>query len=89
MGFTARSILDEIDQVRRGFMFMNSLLGTIGGVSLFVAAMMILNALALRRSLARCHVMTGKTGAIVNTKRTSAHTRRTAPRRHRPCRQIH
>jgi putative ABC transport system permease protein len=47
MGFTARSILDEIDQVRRGFMFMNSLLGTIGGVSLFVAAMMIVNTLVM------------------------------------------
>jgi ABC-type lipoprotein release transport system permease subunit len=38
---------DEIDQVRRGFMFMNSLLGTIGGVSLFVAAMMIVNTLVM------------------------------------------
>ena len=47
MGFTARSLLDEIDQVRRGFMFMNSLLGTIGGVSLFVAAMMIVNTLVM------------------------------------------
>jgi hypothetical protein len=47
MGFTARSILDEIDQVRRGFMFMNSLLGTIGGVSLIVAAMMIVNTLVM------------------------------------------
>jgi putative ABC transport system permease protein len=47
MGFSARSILDEIDQVRRGFMVMNSLLGTIGGVSLFVAAMMIVNTLVM------------------------------------------
>jgi len=47
LGFTARSILDEIDQVRRGFLFMNSLLGTIGGVSLFVAAMMIVNTLVM------------------------------------------
>jgi putative ABC transport system permease protein len=47
MGFTARSILDEIDQVRRGFLFMNSLLGTIGGVSLLVAAMMIVNTLVM------------------------------------------
>jgi putative ABC transport system permease protein len=47
MGFTAHSILDEIDQVRRGFMFMNSLLGTIGGVSLLVAAMMIVNTLVM------------------------------------------
>jgi putative ABC transport system permease protein len=47
LGFTAHSILDEIDQVRRGFMFMNSLLGTIGGVSLFVAAMMIVNTLVM------------------------------------------
>jgi putative ABC transport system permease protein len=47
LGFTARSILDEIDQVRRGFMFMNSLLGTIGGVSLLVAAMMIVNTLVM------------------------------------------
>jgi len=47
MGFAAESILDEIDQVRRGFMFMNSMLGSIGGVSLFVAAMMIVNTLVM------------------------------------------
>ncbi len=47
LGFTARSILDEIGQVRRGFLFMNSLLGTIGGVSLIVAAMMIVNTLVM------------------------------------------
>ena len=47
LGFEAQSILDEIDQVRRGFMFMNSLLGTVGGISLFVAAMMIVNTLVM------------------------------------------
>lgn len=47
MGFATESILDEIHQVRRGFLFMNSLLGTIGGVSLFVAAMMIVNTLVM------------------------------------------
>ena len=47
MGYEAQSILDEIDQVRRGFLFMNSLLGTIGGISLVVAAMMIVNTLVM------------------------------------------
>jgi len=47
MGYRAESILDEIDQVRRGFLFMNSLLGSIGGISLFVAAMMIVNTLVM------------------------------------------
>jgi len=61
MGFTARSILDEIDQVRRGFMFMNSLLGTIGGVSLFVAAMMIVNALVI---VVSCSCATALPGSV-------------------------
>ena len=47
MGYRAESILDEIDQVRRGFLFMNSFLGTIGGISLLVAAMMIVNTLVM------------------------------------------
>jgi ABC-type antimicrobial peptide transport system permease subunit len=47
MGYQAQSILDEIDQVRRSFIFMNSLLGSIGGISLVVAAMMIVNTLVM------------------------------------------
>ena len=47
MGYQAESILDQIDQIRRGFLIMNSMLGTIGGVSLFVAAMMIVNTLVM------------------------------------------
>ena len=47
LGYRTESILDEIDQVRRTFLFMNSFLGTIGGISLFVAAMMIVNTLVM------------------------------------------
>ena len=47
LGYRAESILDEIDQVRRGFLFMNSFLGTVGGISLLVAAMMIVNTLVM------------------------------------------
>jgi len=47
MGFRADSILDRIAQVRRGFVLMNGFLGTVGGISLFVAAMMIVNTLVM------------------------------------------
>jgi putative ABC transport system permease protein len=46
-GFTAQSILDEIKEVRRAFVIMNGLLAMIGGVSLTVAAMMIVNTLVM------------------------------------------
>jgi hypothetical protein len=46
LGFRAQSILDEIAEVRRAFVIMNGLLAMIGGVSLFVAAMMIVNTLS-------------------------------------------
>jgi putative ABC transport system permease protein len=47
LGFRAQSILDEIAEVRRAFVIMNGLLAMIGGVSLFVAAMMIVNTLVM------------------------------------------
>lgn len=47
MGFSARSILDEIAEIRRAFVIMNGLLAMIGGVSLAVAAMMIVNTLVM------------------------------------------
>jgi len=47
MGFRTQSILDEIAEVRRAFVIMNGLLAMIGGVSLFVAAMMIVNTLVM------------------------------------------
>jgi putative ABC transport system permease protein len=47
MGFRARSILDEIAEIRRAFVIMNGLLAMIGGVSLAVAAMMIVNTLVM------------------------------------------
>lgn len=47
MGFAADSVLDRIAQVRRGFLLVNSFLATIGGISLFVAAMMIVNTLVV------------------------------------------
>ena len=46
-GFTTQSILDEIKEVRRAFVIMNGLLAMIGGVSLTVAAMMIVNTLVM------------------------------------------
>jgi len=46
-GFTTHSILDEIAEVRRAFVIMNGLLAMIGGVSLTVAAMMIVNTLVM------------------------------------------
>jgi putative ABC transport system permease protein len=47
MGFRTQSILDEIAEVRRAFVIMNGLLAMIGGVSLIVAAMMIVNTLVM------------------------------------------
>jgi putative ABC transport system permease protein len=47
LGFRTQSILDEIAEVRRAFVIMNGLLAMIGGVSLFVAAMMIVNTLVM------------------------------------------
>lgn len=46
-GLTTHSILDEIAEVRRAFVIMNGLLAMIGGVSLAVAAMMIVNTLVM------------------------------------------
>lgn len=47
MGFRADSILDEIAEIRTAFVFMNGFLAMIGGISLLVAAMMIINTLVM------------------------------------------
>ncbi len=47
MGFRTESILDEIAEIRRAFVIMNGFLAMIGGVSLTVAAMMIVNTLVM------------------------------------------
>jgi ABC-type lipoprotein release transport system permease subunit len=47
MGFRADSILDQMAEIRMGFLFMNTFLATIGGISLLVAAMMIINTLVM------------------------------------------
>jgi hypothetical protein len=47
MGFRADSILDELDEIRLGFLIMNTFLAVIGGISLLVAAMMIVNTLVM------------------------------------------
>lgn len=47
MGYRTESVLEEIAEVRRAFVIMNGLLATIGGVSLTVAAMMIVNTLVM------------------------------------------
>ncbi|MFQ6046026.1 MAG: ABC transporter permease [Gemmatimonadales bacterium] len=47
MGYRTESVLDEIAEVRRAFVIMNGLLAMIGGVSLTVAAMMIVNTLVM------------------------------------------
>lgn len=47
MGFRADSILDQMDEIRLAFLFMNIFLATIGGISLLVAAMMIINTLVM------------------------------------------
>lgn len=47
MGFRADSILDQLAEIRLGFIFMNTFLATIGGISLLVAAMMIINTLVM------------------------------------------
>ena len=47
MGYRSASILDQLSDLRRGFLLMNGFLATIGGVSLFVATMMIINTLVM------------------------------------------
>jgi len=47
MGFRADSILDQMAEIRLAFLFLNSFLATIGGISLLVAAMMIINTLVM------------------------------------------
>jgi len=47
MGFRGESILDQIAEIRRAFVLMNGFLAMIGGISLLVAAMMIVNTLVM------------------------------------------
>ncbi len=47
LGFRATSLLDDLDEIRRGFVLLNSFLAVLGGVSLFVAMMMIVNTLVM------------------------------------------
>ncbi len=47
MGYRADSILDQIAEIRLGFLVMNTFLAAIGGISLLVAAMMIINTLVM------------------------------------------
>ena len=46
-GLHGSSILDEISEIRTGFVILNGFLAVLGGVSLFVAAMMIVNTLVM------------------------------------------
>lgn len=47
MGFRGESFLDQIAEIRRAFVLMNGFLAMIGGISLLVAAMMIVNTLVM------------------------------------------
>ncbi|MFC1659984.1 ABC transporter permease [Gemmatimonadota bacterium] len=47
LGYQTSSILDQLTEMRRAFVLINSFLATIGGVSLFVATMMIINTLVM------------------------------------------
>ncbi len=47
MGLRGTSILDQISEIRTGFVILNGFLAVLGGVSLFVAAMMIVNTLVM------------------------------------------
>ncbi len=47
MGFEGDSMLDQIAEIRRAFIIMNGFLAMIGGISLLVAAMMIVNTLVM------------------------------------------
>jgi len=46
-GLRGASILDQISEIRTGFVILNGFLAVLGGVSLFVAAMMIVNTLVM------------------------------------------
>lgn len=47
LGFRSSSILDEFADLRKAFVLVNGFLGVVGGISLFVASMMIVNTLVM------------------------------------------
>jgi putative ABC transport system permease protein len=47
LGFRSSSIMDDLSELRRAFILVNGFLGIVGGISLFVASMMIVNTLVM------------------------------------------